>query len=74
MPALPKHCGGPGSAGWRFPERKRFLTAFSPASEAHDYGPSKRAAFLARAGLSAESFVATSAVIACLVDISRLGV
>lgn len=33
-----------------------------------------RAAFLARAGLSAESFVATSAVIACLVDVSRLGV
>jgi uncharacterized membrane protein YfcA len=33
-----------------------------------------RAAFLARAGLTAESFVATSAVIACLVDISRLGV
>lgn len=32
-----------------------------------------RAAFLARAGLSAESFVATSAVIACLVDVSRLG-
>jgi uncharacterized protein len=33
-----------------------------------------RAVFLARAGLTAESFVATSAVIACLVDISRLGV
>ena len=33
-----------------------------------------RAAFLARAGLTAESFVATSAVIACLVDITRLGV
>jgi uncharacterized membrane protein YfcA len=33
-----------------------------------------RAAFLARAGLTAESFVATSAVIACLVDVSRLGV
>lgn len=33
-----------------------------------------RAAFLARAGLSAEAFVATSAVIACLVDVSRLGV
>lgn len=33
-----------------------------------------RAAFLARAGLTAESFVATSAVIACLVDLSRLGV
>ena len=33
-----------------------------------------RAAFLARAGLTAEAFVATSAVIACLVDVSRLGV
>jgi uncharacterized membrane protein YfcA len=33
-----------------------------------------RAAFLARAGLSAEAFVATSAVIACLVDTTRLGV
>ena len=33
-----------------------------------------RAAFLARAGLTAESFVATSAVIAALVDLSRLGV
>jgi len=33
-----------------------------------------RAAFLARAGLTAEAFVATSAVIACLVDASRLGV
>ncbi len=33
-----------------------------------------RAAFLARAGLSAEAFVATSGVIACLVDVSRLGV
>ena len=33
-----------------------------------------RAAFLARAGLSAEAFVATSAVIACLVDVTRLGV
>ena len=33
-----------------------------------------RAAFLARAGLTAESFVATSAVMACLVDVSRLGV
>ena len=33
-----------------------------------------RAAFLARAGLSAQAFVATSAVIACLVDVSRLGV
>jgi uncharacterized membrane protein YfcA len=33
-----------------------------------------RAAFLARAGLSAEAFVATSSVIACLVDITRLGV
>ncbi len=33
-----------------------------------------RAAFLARAGLSAEAFVATSALIACLVDITRLGV
>jgi uncharacterized membrane protein YfcA len=33
-----------------------------------------RAAFLARAGLSAEAFVATSAVIACLVDVTRLGI
>jgi uncharacterized membrane protein YfcA len=33
-----------------------------------------RAAFLARAGLTTEAFVATSAVIACLVDLSRLGV
>jgi len=33
-----------------------------------------RAAFLARAGLTTGAFVATSAVIACLVDISRLGV
>jgi len=33
-----------------------------------------RAAFLARAGLTAEAFVATSAVIAALVDLSRLGV
>lgn len=33
-----------------------------------------RSAFLARAGLTAESFVATGAVIACLVDVSRLGV
>jgi len=33
-----------------------------------------RAAFLTRAGLSAEAFVATSGVIACLVDVSRLGV
>ena len=33
-----------------------------------------RAAFLTRAGLTTEAFVATSAVIACLVDITRLGV
>jgi len=33
-----------------------------------------RAAFLARAGLSVEAFVATSGVIACLVDFTRLGV
>ena len=33
-----------------------------------------RAAFLARSGLSAEAFVATSGMIACLVDVTRLGV
>ena len=33
-----------------------------------------RSAFLARAGLSRDAFVATGVVIACLVDISRLGV
>jgi uncharacterized membrane protein YfcA len=33
-----------------------------------------RAAFLARAGLSKEAFIATSAAIACLVDLSRLAV
>lgn len=33
-----------------------------------------RAAFLTRLGLSKEAFVATGAVIACLVDVSRLGV
>jgi uncharacterized membrane protein YfcA len=33
-----------------------------------------RAAFLTRAGLTPEAFVATSAVIACLVDVTRLGV
>jgi len=33
-----------------------------------------RAAFLVRSGLSAEGFVATSGVIACLVDFTRLGV
>jgi uncharacterized membrane protein YfcA len=33
-----------------------------------------RSAFLARAGLSRDAFVATSVVIACLIDISRLGV
>ena len=33
-----------------------------------------RAAFLTRAGLTTEAFVATSAVIACLVDVTRLGV
>lgn len=33
-----------------------------------------RAAFLTRAGLAKEAFVATGAVVACLVDVSRLGV
>lgn len=33
-----------------------------------------RAAFLARAGLTKEVFVATGVVIACLIDVSRLGV
>jgi uncharacterized membrane protein YfcA len=33
-----------------------------------------RSAFLVRAGLSKESFVATGGVIACLIDLSRLGV
>ena len=33
-----------------------------------------RSAFLSRAGLSKEAFVATAAVIAALVDVSRLGV
>ncbi len=33
-----------------------------------------RSAFLVRAGLSKESFVATGAALACLVDLSRLGV
>ena len=33
-----------------------------------------RSAFLARAGLSKEAFVATGVVIACLIDVSRLGV
>ena len=33
-----------------------------------------RSAFLARAGLSRDAFVATGVVIACLIDISRLGV
>jgi len=33
-----------------------------------------RAAFLARSGLSAEAYVATSSMIACLVDVTRLGV
>jgi uncharacterized membrane protein YfcA len=32
-----------------------------------------RSAFLARAGLSKEAFIATGVVIACLVDVSRLG-
>lgn len=33
-----------------------------------------RSAFLVKAGLSGEAFVATGVVIACLIDISRLGV
>lgn len=33
-----------------------------------------RSAFLARAGLSKEAFVGTGAVIACLIDLSRLGI
>jgi len=33
-----------------------------------------RSAFLIRAGLSKESFIATGVVIACLIDVSRLGV
>lgn len=33
-----------------------------------------RSAFLARAGLSKEAFIATGVVIACLIDLSRLGV
>lgn len=33
-----------------------------------------RSAFLVKAGLSKEAFVATGVVIACLIDISRLGV
>jgi len=33
-----------------------------------------RSAFLARAGLSKEAFVATGVVVACFIDISRLGV
>jgi uncharacterized membrane protein YfcA len=33
-----------------------------------------RSAFLARAGLSKEAFIATGVVIACLIDVSRLGV
>jgi hypothetical protein len=33
-----------------------------------------RSAFLAKAGLSKEAFVATGVVVACLIDISRLGV
>ena len=33
-----------------------------------------RSAFLARAGLSRDAFVATGVVIACLIDVSRLGV
>jgi uncharacterized membrane protein YfcA len=33
-----------------------------------------RSAFLVRAGLSKEAFIATGAVIACLIDFSRLGV
>jgi len=33
-----------------------------------------RSAFLARAGLSKEAFIATGIVVACLIDISRLGV
>lgn len=33
-----------------------------------------RSAFLVRAGLSKESFIATGVVIACLVDVTRLGI
>jgi len=33
-----------------------------------------RAAFLSRAGLDKDAFVATSAMVACLIDVSRLGV
>ena len=33
-----------------------------------------RSAFLARAGLSKDAFIATGVVIACLIDVSRLGV
>jgi len=33
-----------------------------------------RSAFLARAGLTKESFIGTGAVIACLIDVTRLGV
>jgi uncharacterized membrane protein YfcA len=33
-----------------------------------------RSAFLARAGLSKEAFIATGVVLACLIDVSRLGV
>ena len=33
-----------------------------------------RAAFLSRAGLTKESFIATGVAVACLIDISRLGV
>ena len=33
-----------------------------------------RSAFLARAGLTKEAFVGTGVVVACLIDVSRLGV
>lgn len=33
-----------------------------------------RSAFLVRAGLSKESFIATGVIIACMIDITRLGV
>ncbi|MGB6033113.1 MAG: sulfite exporter TauE/SafE family protein, partial [Bacteroidota bacterium] len=33
-----------------------------------------RSAFLIRAGLSKEAFIATGVVVACLVDVTRLGV
>ena len=33
-----------------------------------------RSAFLVRAGLSKESFIATGVIIACMIDITRLGI